>query len=202
MLGFALYVCTYISSSFLKLASSISQQKDQKVAPGFQKAVCFVNYCTYRRRKTEMKVNSVFYLHSFHETVDVQPMRTPIFLLVCCFNMYSDPRFRVHPSRQLQLTPMHIVFYITPQEQFNWRQIWRSRKPSDWGLRSSVMLRGVDRQVPTFQNNLPLPSSRALTLEYGSNRSRNVGTYRSTPRNITEERKSHLRRGGSMRPRK
>jgi len=83
------------------------------------------------------------------------------------------------------------------------------------GLRYSGMSRSADCNLPTFRDSLSVPSSksirpRRLTHEYGTDRpSRNVGScpetlvtyYQSTLRNIPEERRPHLHRGGSMKSR-
>jgi hypothetical protein len=49
-------------------------------------------------------------------------------------------------------------------------------------------------QLPTFRDNLAVPSSAVkLDIKEGTNRlSRNVGNYKSTLRNIPEERRHQL----------
>jgi hypothetical protein len=65
------------------------------------------------------------------------------------------------------------------------------------------MLRSANWYIPTFRDSLSVPSSWvkldiSLTMESNGYPETSVTNYHSTLRNIPEERRSHLHRGGSL----
>jgi hypothetical protein len=129
------------TASFLNISFPVFiYRTTRKLLRGFRKlSVLF----TYRRRTTEMKVNS----NSFPLAVLSWSGRCLAVLLKKTHthtHTHSDPRFWVrrswHPSAHTH-TPCVLH---NPPRKGHWRQIWRSQKPSDWNFHSSRLSRSVN----------------------------------------------------------